>query len=190
MGNQYSYQGEGEEVESSSAEFLAAVPVQQGGAAPLPVPTQARTIPVPGTRDPSETGSAPEQSAEYMPVSQPRTGTIHTRTQSFDAGDSASPVYKLARLSLRQDEDDDRRGGGLDTIGDSPRSDTSSGTGFPSDAEIAAVAELDVPPPVPTVINWRHPGLSVFLTGDFNGWRMDSPMQVRGNILGHARNNM
>jgi hypothetical protein len=34
---------------------------------------------------------------------------------------------------------------------------------------------------LPAVINWRHPGVQVVLTGDFNGWTQDSLMQKDGN---------
>lgn len=51
------------------------------------------------------------------------------------------------------------------------------------------VMEVKEPPPlqpvtpatVPCVVTWKHPGQSVFLTGDFNAWTQDSPMMRDGN---------
>ena len=54
-------------------------------------------------------------------------------------------MYKLARLSLRPD-DDPSEPDTLATIGDSPRSDVSGA--FPADPD--AAAELERPRPVPT----------------------------------------
>jgi hypothetical protein len=85
-------------------------------------------------------------------------------------------VYKLARLSLEQND----AAGAVD--GSSPR----SGLSPPRVMAEPEVAEPPVlpqapPPAVPCVVTWKHPGQSVFLTGDFNGWTQDSPMMRDGN---------
>jgi hypothetical protein len=132
-----------------------------------------------------------------------KTGTVHTRTNSFDAGDhsalslphsshharplvsfhrgcgcaGSSPVYKLARLSLEQED-------AMAAAGDegSPRRRLSP-------PRVMANPEVKEPPPlqpvepatVPCVVTWKHPGQNVFLTGDFNAWTQDSPMMRDGN---------
>lgn len=106
--------------------------------------------------------------------------TGHSSVVVACAGESASPVYKLARLSLRHDEADEPEDS-LDTIGDSPRSDVSSTAPNFTAVEGVTPADLMAPRSVPTVISWRHPGLSVYLTGDFNNWGMDHPMARDGN---------
>lgn len=85
-------------------------------------------------------------------------------------------MYKLARLSLEQHD------GALDG-GGSPRSGLSPPRVL-TEPEVGAEAAPLVaaaPAVVPCVIQWKHPGTSVFLTGDFNAWTQDAAMMRDGN---------